>query len=264
MEEIRSESMPGLSSIKLIFEPGTDILNARQMVQEHLTQVYALPQVSRPPVMLQPVASANRVMTVGLASDKLSLIQMSVLARWTVKPRLMGVPGVANVSIWGQRERQLQVHVDPQQLEKEDVSLDQIIETTGNSLWASPLTFLDASAPGTGGFIDTPNQRLTVMHKSPIRSADGLAEVVIAGTTKRLKDVADVVEDHQPLIGDAVVDDAPALMLVVEKFPWANTLEGDAQRGNRTGGLGSCGGRPEDGRHICSARRPTSKRRCGT
>ena len=101
VEEIHSESIPGLSSIKLFFEPGTDILEARQMVQERLIEVYALPSVSKPPVMLQPVSSANRCMKVGLTSDKLSLIQMSVLARWTVRPRLMGVPGVANVSIWG-------------------------------------------------------------------------------------------------------------------------------------------------------------------
>ena len=225
VEEIHSESIPGLSSIKLFFEPGTDILEARQMVQERLIEVYALPSVSKPPVMLQPVSSANRCMKVGLTSDTLSLIQMSVLARWTVKPRLTGVPGVANVSIWGQRERQLQVRVDPQQLHEEGISLDQVISTTGNSLWASPLTFLDAAVPGTGGFIDTPNQRLTILHKSPIKTAEDLAEVVIAGTDKRLKDVAEVVEDHQPLIGDAVVDDAPALMLVVEKFPWANTTE---------------------------------------
>ena len=84
------------------------------------------------------------------------------------------------------------------------LALDQVISTTGNSLWASPLTFLDASVPGTGGFIDTPNQRLTIRHISPIKTAEELAEIVIAGTDKRLKDVAEVVEDHQPLIGDAV------------------------------------------------------------
>jgi Cu/Ag efflux pump CusA len=225
VEEIQSESMPGLSSIKLIFERGTDILDARQMVQERLIEVYALPAVSRPPVMLQPVASANRVLHVGLTSDELSLIQMSVLARWTVKPRLLGVPGVANVSIFGQRERQLQVRVDPKQLHEANISLNQIIETTGNSLWASPLTWLDAAVPGTGGFIDTPNQRLTILHLNAITTADELGEVVIAGTDKRLKDVAEVVEDHQLLIGDAIVDDAPSLMLVVEKFPWASTTQ---------------------------------------
>ena len=212
VEEIRSESMNGLSSIRMYFEPGTDLLDARQVTQEHLSQVYALPSVSKPPTMLQPVSSVGRCMTVGLSSKELSLIQMSVLARWTVKPRLMGLPGVANVSIWGQRERQMQVQVDPKVLRDKGVTLDQIIRTTGNALWVSPLTYLDASTPGSGGFIDTPNQRLGIQHISPISSAEQLADVAVEGTKLRLGDVAHVVEDHQPLIGDAVVDDAPALI----------------------------------------------------
>src|SRR3970282_397521 len=109
-------------------------------------------------------------------------IQMSVLARWTIKPRLMGIPGVANVSIWGQRERQLQVRVDPKKLHEKGVKLNRIVSTTGNALWASPLTFLDAAMPGTGGFIDTPNQRLTIQHVFPISSAEQLAEVPIEGS----------------------------------------------------------------------------------
>ena len=76
---------------------------------------------------------------------------MGVLARWTSSRRLMGVPGVANVAVWGQRERQLQVQVDPKQLRDEGVSLLDVIETTGNALWVSPLTFLEASTPGTAG-----------------------------------------------------------------------------------------------------------------
>ena len=157
---IRSVSIPGLSSIVLIFEKGTDVMRARQMVQERLTQVFLLPQVSKPPVMINPVSSASRVMAIGLTSKKLSLIDMSVLARWTIAPRLMGVPGVANVSTWGQRERQLQVQVDPEKLRQEKVTLMQVIKTAGNALWASPLSFLEASTPGTGGWVDTPNQRL--------------------------------------------------------------------------------------------------------
>jgi len=101
-----------------------------------------------------------------------------------------------------------------------------VIRTAGNALWASPLTFLEASTPGTGGWIDTPNQRVGIRHVLPIRKAAELAQVTIDGApSKRLGDVAKVVEDHQPLIGDAIVKDAPALMLVVEKFPWANTME---------------------------------------
>ena len=225
-DEIRSVSIPGLSSIVLTFEKGIDIMRARQMVQENMIEVFALPSVSKPPTMINPLSSTSRCLEIGLTSDKMSLIEMSVLARWTIVPRLMGLPGVANVSIWGQRKRQLQVQVDPERLRDEDVRLMQIIKTTGNSLWASPLTFLEASTPGTGGWIDTPNQRLGVRHLLPITTAEELAQVTIEGApTKRLSDVATVVEDHQPLIGDAIVDDGPALMLVVAKFPWASTTE---------------------------------------
>jgi Cu/Ag efflux pump CusA len=225
VEEIRSESIPGLSSIVLFFEPGVDVLDARQLVQERLIEVYTLPAVSTPPTMLQPVSSSGRFMKVGLTSDDHSLIDLSVLARWTIVPRLMGVPGVANVSIWGQRRRQLQVQVEPEQLRSEGVTLKQIVHTAGNALWASPLSFLDASNPGTGGWIETPNQRLMVQHLLPISTAEQLAKVTVQGTNRSLGSLTRVVENHQPLIGDAIVDDASALMLVVEKFPWANTVD---------------------------------------
>ena len=81
-----------------------------------MTQAHALPNVSKPPQILQPLSSTNRVLMVGVNSKTLSPIQMSVLARWTIIPRLLGVPGVANVSIWGERARQLQVQVDPAKL----------------------------------------------------------------------------------------------------------------------------------------------------
>jgi CzcA family heavy metal efflux pump len=150
---------------------------------------------------------------------------MSVLARWTVRPALLSVPGVANVSVWGMRDRQLQVLVDPEKMRAHHVTLDQIIATTGNALWVSPLSFLNASTPGSGGWIDSPQQRLEVRHVLPISSPQELAQVNIEGTTLRLGDVAQVVEDHQPLIGDNVLTIDPGLLFVIEKFPGANTLE---------------------------------------
>jgi CzcA family heavy metal efflux pump len=227
LKDIRSQSVPGLSRILLVFEPGTDIYLARQGVAERLSQAHALPQVSKPPQMLQPVSSENRALMVGISSRTLSAIRMSVLARWTIVPRLLGVPGVANVSIWGQRDRQLQVQVEPERLRDAGVSLNQVLETTGNALWFSPLTFVEASTPGTGGFIDTASQRLGIQHVSPITTADTLAEVPLEGTKGKripLKDVASVVEDHQPLIGDAIVNDGEGLILVIEKFPQASVL----------------------------------------
>ncbi len=229
LDQIRSQSLPGLSRIELIFEPGTDVLKARQLVQERLIQAPGgTPNVAKAPVMLQPLSSTGRVMMIGLSSKDVSLIDMSVLARWKIRPRLMGVPGVANVAIWGQRERQLQVQVDPEMLQAQGVSLDQIIQSTANALWVSPLSFTEASTPGTGGFIDTSNQRLGVQHILPITTAKDLARVTIEDTGAkplRLGDVTQVVEDHQPLIGDATNGDGPSLMLLVQKFPGASTTE---------------------------------------
>jgi Cu/Ag efflux pump CusA len=237
VEEIHSESLPGLSSVVMIFEPGTPLLDARQVVQEKVAEAaVALPGVSAPPQMLQPYSSTSRVLAVRLASDSLSPIEISELAKWNIAPRLLGVQGVANVSIWGFRDRQLQVLVDPERLRDADLTLQQVVRTTGNSLWVSPLTFLEASTPGTAGFIDTPNQRFGIRHELPIRTADDLAEipieddegnaVIVDGATVRLGDVTDLVEDHQPLIGDAIfANDEAGLMLVVEKFPDANTGE---------------------------------------
>jgi CzcA family heavy metal efflux pump len=225
-DEIRSVSIPGMASITLLFDRGIDVMKARQVVQERLTQIFVLPHVSKPATMVNPVASAGRTLAIGLTSDKISLIDMSVLARWTIAPRLMGLPGVANVSIWGERQRQLQVRVEPEKLRAQNVSLMQVVETAGNSLWASPLSYLEASTPGTGGWIETPNQRLGIRHILPIQTAADLAKVPITGAPgKRLGDVATLVEDHQPLIGDAFIKDVPSLMLVVEKFPWANSKD---------------------------------------
>jgi CzcA family heavy metal efflux pump len=229
LDQIRSQSLPGLSRIELIFQPGTDVLKARQLVQERLVQAPGgIPNVSKAPVMLQPLSSTGRVMMIGLESKDVSLIDMSVLARWKIRPRLMGVPGVANVAIWGQRERQLQVQVDPAKLQRQGISLDQVVQSTANALWVSPLSFTEASTPGTGGFIDTSNQRLGIQHISPITTARDLSRVTVEGTgarTLRLGNVSRVVEDHQPLIGDAITDNGPGLLLVVQKFPGADTRE---------------------------------------
>jgi CzcA family heavy metal efflux pump len=226
LDVIRSESVPGLSSVLVYFEPGTDLYRARQLVSERIAQsAVGLPHVSDPPTMIQPLSSASRFMIVGLSSQELSLIEMSVLARWTIAPRLMGVPGVAHVAIWGNRDRQLQVQVDPERLRDAGVSLQQVVETSGNALWVSSLSFLEASTPGSGGFIDTPQQRLGIWHVSPITSPDALAQVPLTGTAWRLGDVTNVVEDHQPLIGDAIINESPNLLLVIEKLPGVNILE---------------------------------------
>ncbi len=154
LKTMRSKSVLGLSSVVLIFDEGTDLMRARQMVQERLAIVAAhLPTIARSPVILSPLSSTSRVMKIGMSSPTLSQMELTTLARWTIRPRLMSISGVANVAIWGERDRQIQVLVHPDNLRAHNITLDQIVQSTR-----------DAVSPGAGGFIDTPNQRLAVTH----------------------------------------------------------------------------------------------------
>jgi len=230
LDVMRSKSVPGLSSVLLIFEPGTDLILARQVVQERLaTAVATLPNVAAAPIILPPLSATSRVMKIGLSSETLSVIDMSELVRFKLRPHIMSVPGVANVAVWGERKRQFQVFVDPARLSEHGVSLDEVMQVTGDSLDVGLLTFSSGGGViGTGGFIDTPNQRLEIRHVPPILSPEDLAHVtikVVDGKVIRLGDVADIAESHPPLIGDGVINDGPGLLLIVEKFPWGNTLE---------------------------------------
>ena len=126
------------------------------------------------------------------------------------------------------RDQQIQVQVEPEHLRDRNVRLSQVISTAGNAQVASPVSYLEASTPGTGGFIETPNQRLQVRNVfDDIADPRELGEVPVEGTGGKLNlaEVSNVKIDHQPLIGDAVVNDGEGLLLVVEKFPRANTAE---------------------------------------
>jgi multidrug efflux pump subunit AcrB len=166
---------------------------------------------------MPPLSSLSRVMKIGLTSATLSQMELTTLARWTVRPRLMAVPGVANVAIWGQRDRQIQVMAEPERLQAHNVSLDQLIAAVR-----------DATGVAAGGFIDTPNQRFSISHVSAVRGAADLAAMPVlhrSGATLRIGDVAEIVEGSPPPIGDAVIDEGMGLLLIVEKQPGANTLD---------------------------------------
>lgn len=232
LDLMRSKSIPDLSSIELLFKPGTDLLAARQLVQERVEGVIpTLPTWAAPPVMMPPVSTTGRFMKIGLSSDTIPLTDMSMIAYWTIRARLLRVPGVANVAIWGERVKMPQVLVDPKRMRAHDVTLDEVMEVTADALDVGILYFSSGAVIGTGGFIDTPNQRLGIRAVSAIVTPEHLGRIPIGtrkkpdGTALVLSDVADVKEGTWPLFGEAVVNDGPGLMLVVEKYPWANTLQ---------------------------------------
>ncbi len=232
LDVMRSRSVTDLSDIILVFKPGTDIIFARQLVKERLAAVYGtLPSWSQPPVIIAPLSSTSRAMKIGITSDVYNMNEISLIAYWKMRARILEVPGVANVPIWGERRQIASLHVDPEKAEIYDVPLEEVMGVMADALDAGLLKYSKGAIIGTGGFIDTPNQRIGIRAVLPIVTPEDLAVVPINdrrkpdGSPLTLGDVGDATWDHVPLVGDAVINDGEGLMMIVEKLPWANTLD---------------------------------------
>ncbi|HYZ33839.1 MAG TPA: efflux RND transporter permease subunit [Crenalkalicoccus sp.] len=226
---MRSKSVEQLSSITMILHPGSDELRTRQLVAERLvTAMPSLPTWAAPPVMMPPLSATSRVMKIGVTARDRSLMDLSMLAYWVIRARLLGVPGVANVAIWGEQLKMLQVQVDPERLARLGVTLDEVMEGVSEALDVGLLRYADGAFIGTGGFVETPNQRMALRNVFGAVSPESLARSPVnsaGGRRYRLSEVADLVYAPQGMVGDAVINDGPGLMLIVEKFPWGNTVE---------------------------------------
>ena len=232
LDVMRSRSVSDLSDIVLIFKPGTDLIFARQLVAERMQAIYpTLPTWAAPPVMIQPLSSTSRAMKIGISSDKYDLMDLSMIAYWKIRARLLDVPGVANAPIWGERIKMPQVLVDLKRLRAYGVTLNEVMDVTADALDVGLLQYSEGSVIGTGGFIDTPTQRLNIQSVLPVITPEKLGEVPIYdrkkpdGSPLLIKDVGDVVWGTWPLFGDAVINEGEGLMMIVEKLPWANTLD---------------------------------------
>ena len=231
LDEIRSKSVESLSSIEMIFKPGTDLLTARQHVAERIAQISPqLPTWASPPFMIQPLSATSRVMKIGLTTTdpNLDQIDLSMTTYWNIRTRLMRVPGVANVPIWGEEIEMPTIQIDPERMRDRNVTVDAVSTAVANALDAGLLQYSDGNFIGRGGFIDTATNRFQVQHVQPIVEAEDLADVPVEsedGEHLQVGDVAELVRGTWPLVGDAVINDGQGLMLIVEKLPWANTLD---------------------------------------
>jgi CzcA family heavy metal efflux pump len=231
VDVVRSSSVVGLSQVVLIFKTGTDLMDARQRVEERLKLAIAeLPQSAGIPTMLAPLSSTSRVMKIGISSKTHNLMDLSMIAYWTIRFRLMAVDGVANIPIWGRRAKNMNVVANPDLMRLHNVTLDEVLATTSGALDFGLLRYNAASKTRVDGMLDTPNQRLVIHQESPVFSPEALADVPIFVKAKRaelprLRDVATVEWGTWPMIGDAVINDEIGLMMIVEKLPWANTME---------------------------------------
>src|SRR5687767_2838216 len=232
LDVMRSRSVTDLSDIFLIFKPGTDVILARQLVQERLSAVYStLPTWAAPPVIIAPLSSTSRAMKIGIYSDEYSQRELSLITYWKIRARLLKVPGVANVPIWGEQKQIAAVHLDQEKVASYGIPLDEVMTVMADSLDAGLLKFSKGAIVGSGGFIDTPNQRIGIRSVLPIITPEELAAVPINDRTKpdgsplTLGDVGEAAWAHLPTAGDAVINDGEGLMIIVEKLPWANTLD---------------------------------------
>jgi len=227
--DIRSSSEPQLSAIWLYFSKGTNVLHARQLVQERIqATAHTLPSWCDVPQMYPIVSATSRVMQIGLTSKTVSLQDLSMAAQWQLRPRLMDVPGVANVAIWGEKPKQLMVEADPAKMAKNRIAMDDIMTAAANAVDAAEVKFTTGAAVGSLGMVQAANQQVDVHNIQPITMPQQLATVPVpvrSGKSVNLGDVANVTWGYPPLTGDAVINGGPGLMLVVEKFPGANTLD---------------------------------------
>ena len=229
LEEMRSKSVAQLSSIRLIFEKGTNEARARQLVQERVSQVAPnIPTWASPPWMMPALSATSRIMKIGITSEQLDLIELSSISYWKIRQHLLRVPGVAGVDIYGERLKQRHVQVDPKLLAKYDIPIETVMESGSEALDAGVLQYAQSFTVGQGGFVETATQRLNVENVQPIKTAEDLAKVPVAkrgDQVLRMGDLGDVKQDSMQLWGEGVINDGDGLMLIVQKYRGANTKE---------------------------------------
>lgn len=217
---VRSNSAAGISIVFVEFNFGTDIYRARQLVTEKLGQV-RLPAGIRPPV-LGPIASTmGEIMLISMTSKTTSSMELRSLADWVIRPRLLGVPGVAQVMIIGGDTKQYQVLVDPAKLRDYKLTLKEVSDAVGG-----------ANVNASGGFMERPDLEYFVRARGRVNTLDDLANSVVAvrNTTPILvKNVADVRIGPAIKRGDGSFNMHSDVVATVQKQPNANTLEVNAQ-----------------------------------
>jgi CzcA family heavy metal efflux pump len=215
IELMRSQSIPGLSVVTIIFEEGTDVYRNRQVIAERLaTLSNRLPRGIIPNIT--PLTSAaSTVMGIGLTSDKRSLMELRTLVDWSIRPHLLAVQGVADVNTFGGEVRQYQIQVEPDKLIRYGISLQQV---------------MDAASKATGvrgaGFIENNNQRIIINTEGQSLTPALLAQTTLYyrnGQTVRIADIGKVVEGAAPSISASQINGKTGIYLSIQGQLGANT-----------------------------------------
>jgi copper/silver efflux system protein len=219
VRRVRSSTSQGISIVWVEFDWGTEIFRARQIVNERLQLVGAsLPPGAGPPV-LAPISSImGEIMLIAVTGDgSVSEMDMRTVADWTVRRRLLAVPGVSQIVPLGGEVRQYQVLVDPSRMAAYDVTLADVLRAAEGS-----------NANASGGVFMEGGQEYLIRGTGRVSTVHDIATTVIAvrsGTPVLIQDVADVRTGAGVPIGRGSANAQPAVILSVQKQPDTNTLE---------------------------------------
>jgi CzcA family heavy metal efflux pump len=213
---VRSSSAVGISVVKVIFNWNTDIYQARQLVTERLQQAQSkLPEGVETP-QISPISSPlGDLVRYAFTSETTSLMEVRRIVDWQVTNRLLAVPGVTQVIVYGGDVRQYQVLVNPQKLQAFDVTLEDVEKAA-----------LAANANAPGGFLVDSDRELLIRGVGRIESIQDLEKSVVKardGKPVLLSDVAEVKIGAAFKRGDGSLNGKSAIVLTVNKQPLADT-----------------------------------------
>jgi CzcA family heavy metal efflux pump len=215
VESMRSQSIPGLSIVTIIFNEKTDIYKNRQAVAERLATLNNQLPKNIVPNITPLASSASTVLGMGISSNKRSLMELRSMVDWTIKPHIMAVPGVADVNVLGGDVRQWQILVDPHKLIRYHLSIQEVLAATAR-----------VSGVRGAGYIENNNQRILINTEGQAKNAKQLAQMPIYhrdGQTVRLMDIAQVVEGAAPAISAAAINGKEGVYFSVQSQLGANT-----------------------------------------
>ena len=212
---MRSQSIPGLSVVTVIFKEGTDVYRNRQVVAERLATLAGRLPARVIPNITPLTSAASTVMGIGLTSDKVDLRELRSIVDWELRPHLMSVEGVADVNVFGGQIKQLQIQIKPQQLILYRLSLQEVV---------------DAATRATGvrgaGFIENNNQRVILNTIGQALTPQQLGQTTVAyrnGQSIKFNDIATVADGAQPSISSSSINGKTGIYLSIQGQLGANT-----------------------------------------
>ena len=215
IELMRSQSIPGLSVVTVIFKEGTDVYRNRQVVAERLATLSSRLPNNITPNITPLTSAASTVMGIGITSKTKSLMELRSMVDWTLRPHLMAVQGVADVNVFGGEIKQLQIQVNPEKLVLYNISMQ---------------TVMDAASKATGvrgaGFLENNNQRIIINTEGQSITPSQLAQITLmhkGGQTVRLGDIGRVVEGATPSISASAINGTTGIYLSIQGQLGANT-----------------------------------------